>query len=178
MVAAVAILTGAYFVWIYNKFISLKNAGEAALNQIRVALKKRFDLLAELLEATKSYAKYERETLEAVTKLRTASYRTPGEISEADREGRRILASVLGVLEAYPNLRTSEPVVNMMNAASSVEDEIARLRYTYNSIAQQFNTMREQFPSNIVASMMGFGKMDYLQIPREVEERPRLNFNV
>ncbi len=169
-------LIAAYWVVTYNKFISLKNAGEAALNQIRVALKKRLDLLAELLDATKSYAKYERSTIESVTRLRAESYRSPREIAEADRESGRILAGVLGVLEAYPQLRASEPVVNMMEAARSVENEIARLRYTYNSIAQQYNTMAEQFPSSLIASLSGFRRMEYLEIQGNLEERPSLSF--
>jgi len=176
LAVAVPALILLYIAFIYNRFITLKNAAESLLNQIRVALRKRMDLLAELVEATKSYAKYERETLESVTKLRTAPLRGPAEISRADAEAGRAFANIIATLEAYPNLRASEPVVKTMEAASSVEDEIARLRYTYNSVIQQYNTLLEMFPSNLVASALGFRKMEYLKMPKEVEERPSLAF--
>ncbi|RLE92589.1 MAG: LemA family protein [Thermoprotei archaeon] len=178
LAVAVPVILIIYFISIYNRFVSLKNAAEASLNQIKVGLKKRLDLIAELVEATKSYAKYERETLEKITKLRTSVFATPGEVSEAEEETRRLLGQVLAVVEAYPSLRASEPVAKLMEAARSVEDEIARLRYTYNSVVQQYNTMIDTFPSSVVASMKGFKKLPYLRMPEEVERRPSLSFQV
>lgn len=167
-----------YLVSIYNRFMRLKNAAEASLNQIKVGLQKRMDLLAELVEATKSYVSYERSTLEAVTKLRTEVYKaeTPEKITEAERETRTLLGRILAVAESYPDLKASEVVTNLMNSARSVEDEIARLRYTYNNVIQEYNTMIDVFPSNLIASFLGLRKMPYLEVPKEVEQRPRLTF--
>ncbi|RLE61278.1 MAG: LemA family protein [Thermoprotei archaeon] len=178
--AVILVILGfiAYLVSVYNRFMKLKNAAEASLNQIKVGLQKRMDLLAELVEATKSYVNYERSVLESVTKLRTEVYAaaTPEKITEAERESRALLGRILAVAENYPDLKASEVVTNLMNSAKSVEDEIARLRYTYNNVVQEYNTMIDMFPSNMIASFMGLRKLPYLEVPREAEQRPRLTF--
>jgi|GEM_PF-3395005 len=109
----------------YNRFKKLKNAAEVTLEQIRVAMKKRLDMISELVESVRSYAKFEKETLQ--------------------RSGN---------------------VEQSMNAIQSVEDEIARHRYTYNNIVQEYNTMRDVIPSSLVAASFSFGKMDYLEFER------------
>ncbi len=168
----------AYYFIIYNRFMKLRNAADATLNQIRVAIRKRLDLIGELVDAVKSYAKFEREVLEKVTKLRTSiAYASPEEVRDIDRESRNILGRLLAVMEAYPELKTSEVVSKLMDAVKSVEDEIARHRYTYNNIIQQYNTMIDTFPSKIIASINGFTKLPYLETRVGVtEERPRIEF--
>ncbi len=170
----------AMFVSIYNRFQQLKNGAEATFNQIKVAMKKRLDLLNELLESVKSYARYERDTFERVTKLRTEVMKVnrPQDLQKIDAETRAILGNVLVSVENYPELKTSEPVRKLMDAANQVEDEIARLRYTYNNIVQELNTMIDTIPSNLVAALTGIRKMDYLQFGEEVERRPELDWNV
>lgn len=122
----------------------MRNAAEATLAQMRVALRKRLDMMAQLVEAAKEYATFERETLEAVTKMRTTVVSAmPEEVSDIERESRRILARLFAVAESYPALRTIESVSNLMNSVKSTEDEIARLRYTYNNIVQEYNTRVE-----------------------------------
>ncbi len=168
------------FVTTYNRFQTLKNGAEATFNQIKVAMKKRLDLLGELLESVKSYAKYERETFERVTKMRTEVMKvsTPQELQKIDAETRRLLGSIMVSVENYPELKASEPVKELMDAAKQVEDEIARLRYTYNNIVQEYNTMIDTIPSNMIAALMGLKKLEYLQFEEEVEKRPELNWNV
>lgn len=166
-----------YAVYLYNRFQALRVAGEATLNQVRVALRKRLDMISQLVEAAKEYAVFERETLESVTKMRAAvASAPPEEVRDIDRESGRLLARVLAVAESYPTLRTAEPVSKLMDAVKSVEDEIARLRYTYNNIVQEYNTRIYTFPSSLVARMMGAGKMPYLEVGGpELEERPRIS---
>lgn len=166
-----------YFVSIYNKFQSLRNSAEATLGQIRVALKKRLDMIEQLVEAVKSYAKFERETFEKITTLRSqASTSKAADLGNVDRESRAILGNVLAVAESYPDLKTSNTVTNLMDSVKGVEDEISRQRYTYNNIAQQYNIMQDTIPSRFVAGMMRLIKLDYLKFEEDIEKRPRIEF--
>ncbi len=165
---------------IYNRFQQLRNGAEATLGQIKVALKKRLDMLTELLESVKSYARFERETLEKITKMRTdvLKARSAEEIQKIERESRRILGAITVTVENYPDLKTSETVKKLMDATKEVEDEIARHRYTYNNIVQEFNTKIDTFPSNFVAKLFGFGKMRYLEFEEETEKGPELGWQL
>jgi LemA protein len=167
-----------YVISIYNRFQTLKNGAEATLGQIRVALKKRLDMINQLVEAVKSYASFEKETLTKITELRSSVLKanTAEDIQNIDRESRNILGNILVAVENYPELKTSETVKELMDAIKGIEDEIARHRYTYNNIVQEFNTKVDIFPSNIVASLFGFRKMDYLQFEEEIYERPKISF--
>ncbi len=168
----------AYMVYTYNRFQVLRNAAEATLAQIRVALRKRLDLIGQLVDAVKSYARFEKETLEKITRMRASiGSASPEQVREIERETRTILARLIAVAENYPELRTAETVSKLMEAVRSVEDEIARQRYTYNNIVQQYNTMIDTYPSRIVALMAGIRKLPYLEVGgREIEERPRIEF--
>ena len=175
VVAIVALL--AYFVSVYNRLYRLKNSASATLGQVRVALKKRLDMIEQLLDAVKSYAKFERETFEKITSLRSAVFKAAArDLSDVDRESRRILGGIMAVAESYPELRTSETVSKLMESVRSIEDEIARHRYTYNNIVQEYNIMLDTVPSKFVASMQGMTKMEYLEFEEEIERRPEIRF--
>ncbi len=176
IVFALAIYIGA----IYNRFQQLKNGAEATFNQIKVAMKKRLDLLSELLESVKSYARYERDTFERVTKMRTEVMKasTPQDLQKIDAETRGLLGNIIVSVENYPELKTSSVVQELMSSAKSVEDEIARLRYTYNNVVQEYNTRMDIIPDGIIASLMGLKKLEYLHFEESVERRPELDWNV
>ncbi len=177
IVVVIALILIGIFVGIYNRFFALKNSAEATLGQIRVALKKRLDMIDQLLGAVKSYAKFEKETLENVTKYRASiGSATPEAISEIDRQSAGILGRLIAVAENYPDLKTSTTVTNLMESVKTIEDEIARQRYTYNNIAQQFNTMLDTIPSNIVGMIIGLIKLEYLKFEEAIETRPRIEF--
>lgn len=166
-----------YFIGIYNRFQSLKNSSEATLGQIRVAMKKRLDMIDQLLGAVKSYAKFERETLEKVTAMRTmVATAGAGDLNEIERESRSLLGRLFAVAESYPDLKTNSTVMDLMNAVRGVEEEIARQRYTYNNISQQFNIMRDVIPSNVVANMLGLQKLEYLEFEEAIETPPEIEF--
>jgi LemA protein len=168
----------AYYFVVYNRFMKLKNAAEATLGQIKVALRKRLDLIGELVDAVKSYASFEKSTLEKITSLRASiATASPEELRDVERESREFLGRLLAVAESYPELKTSEAVVNLMNSTRELEDEIARHRYTYNNIVQEYNTMIDTYPSRIVAQINGFIKLPYLEVGgEELEERPEIRF--
>jgi LemA protein len=156
----------------------LRNAGEATLGQVKVAMKKRLDMIEQLVDSIKSYASFERDTLEKITRMRASVGRaSPEELGRIDGESRGILGNILAVAENYPDLKTSETVVMTMNAIKELEEEIARHRYTYNNIIQDFNTMLDVIPSKFVGSSIGLKKMDYLEFGEEELRRPEVSWS-
>ncbi|MBN1455742.1 MAG: LemA family protein [Methanomicrobia archaeon] len=179
---ALAVILGlsivSYFFLTYNRFQSLKNAGEATLGQVKVALKKRLDMIEQLVESVKSYARFERDTYEKITQLRANIGKAgAGELGRIDAESRGLLGSLIAVAENYPALRTSETVVVTMNAIKELEDELARHRYTYNNIVQEFNTKLDVVPSNLVGASIGLKKMEYLEFTEEELRRPAVSWS-
>ena len=166
-----------YFIGIYNRLYTLKNSSEATLGQIRVAMKKRLDMIDQLLGAVKSYAKFEQETLQKVTAMR-ASVGTagPGDLNDIEKESRSIFGRLLAVAENYPDLKTNTTVLNLQDSIRSIEEEIARQRYTYNNISQQFNIMCDTIPSKFVANMISMKKLDYLQFEEQISTPPKIEF--
>lgn len=167
-----------YFFIIYNRFQSLKNAGEATLGQVKVALKKRLDMIEQLVESVKSYARFERDTYEKITSMRASLGKaSTGELNQIDAASRSLLGNLLAVAENYPVLKTSETVMVTMNALKELEEEIARHRYTYNNIVQEFNTMLDVVPSNFVGSSIGLKKREYLEFREEDLRRPTVSWS-
>lgn len=162
-----------YYFSIYNRLKSLMNAGDATLSQTRVAMKKRLDMIEQLVEAVKSYAKFEQGTFVKITSMR-ASVGKAGteELREIDGISRGILGNILAVAENYPALKTSDTVTITMNSIKDIEDEIARHRYTYNNIIQEYNTMLDTIPSKYVGHSAGMSKMEYLDFLDEELKRP------
>lgn len=179
-VVALILVVVLYVVTVYNRYQKLRNGAEATLGQIKVALKKRLDVLSQLVENLKSYASFEKETLEKITQLRTSVLKanSPKEIQEIDAESRRIFGNVLVSFENYPELKTSVLSKDVNDAVRNLEDEIARYRYTYNNIVQEFNTLLDTFPSNLIGSAFNFRKMEYLKFGEELEKTLDLSWKV
>lgn len=155
-----------YFSMIFNRLQSLRNGAEATLSQIRVAMKKRLDTIEQLVESVKSYASFESQTMERITQIRSGLERAgPSDLQRIEAESRGVVGSIYAVAEGYPNLKTSESVLMAMNAIREIEDEIARHRYTYNNIIQEVNTMRDTYPSRLIAGRMP--KLDYLSFEED-----------
>jgi len=162
-----------YMLYVYNRLISLKNAIENTYNQIKVAMKKRFDMIGQLVDTTKSYLKYEKSVFTEVTKLRRMSITTPYDIKKADQAARTLLGRLFAVMENYPDIRGSENVKELQESIKNIEDEIARQRYLYNDQVQTFNIITDIFPSNIIARIFGFKRKEYLKFGEEIEKRPK-----
>ena len=179
IISVALLLVIVYFISIYNRFQTLKNGSVATLGQIRVALKKRLDMISQLLDSVQSYAKFETSTLEKITQMRTSVLKADtGAIANIEAESRQILGKILVSVENYPDLKTSETVRKLMDSVKDVEDEVARHRYTYNNIVQEFNTMTDVVPSNICASLFRFVKLDYLEFEEDITKRPDLKWHV
>ena len=177
IVAIVVIGLVLWFVGIYNQFYRYRNAADATLGQIRVAMKKRLDMIEQLLGAVKSYAKFEKETLTKVTEMRASVLKgTPAQLNTIERESRALLGTLIATAEAYPDLKTSQTVTSLMDSVKGVEEEIARQRYTYNNIVQQFNTMLDVLPSSIIGRLIGLLKLEYLQFEEAISTPPKIEF--
>ncbi len=170
----------AIIVWailVYNRLIALNNAIENTFHQIQVAMKKRFDMIGQLVDATKGYLKYEKSVFTSVTKLRSASLITPDDIKRANDLATSVLGRIFAVMENYPKLQGIEAVKELQDSIKNIEAEIARQRYLYNDQVQTFNVLIQIFPNNMIAGMLGFTKKPYLKFGKEIEKRPEINIS-
>jgi LemA protein len=175
VIALVLLALLAVFVYSYNRLFRFRNAAEAELGQVRVAMKKRFDMIEQLLGAVQGYSRFEREVFEKVASLRTQiATAGPQALADIQRESANLFGSIRAVAEAYPDLKASETVKKLMDAVVSNEDEIARQRYTYNNVVQEFNTMVDVIPTNFVAGVLSMRKLEYLQFEKEIEAAPKV----
>jgi LemA protein len=175
IILAAVVVLAVYLITIFNRLLRLQNSAEANLSQIQVAMKKRLDMIEQLLGAVRSYIKYERDVFTTVAELRRRiTQGGAGELSDVDRESRSIFSALLAVAEDYPVLKADQTIQRLMDAIISVEDEIARHRYTYNNIVQEFNTMIDTIPSNFVAGAMDLQDLNYLEFEEKVEKAPIL----
>ena len=176
LLIGVLLALGYSFVNIYNDFKKYRNAADATMGQVKVAMKKRLDMIEQLLGAVKGYVKHERELFESIARLR-AGIDTAENLGELETETRTITGSLLAVAEAYPDLKASEGVQNLMEAIIDVEDEIARHRYTFNNVVQEYNTMQETIPSSLLAGYAGAHKLGYLEFEEKIKNPPDISVN-
>lgn len=173
--AAVLLIVIFIAVWISlrNKLFRLKNQVEEAWSTIDVQLKKRYDLIPNLVETVKGYAKHESGTLEAVIKARNIaiSAKTTDEKINAENALSGTLKSLFKLKEAYPELKANQNFIDLQNQLRNIEDEIASARRYYNAVVREFNTRLEIFPSNIVARRIRLEKQKYFELDSEEERK-------
>ncbi|HIV00605.1 MAG TPA: LemA family protein [Candidatus Stercoripulliclostridium merdipullorum] len=163
---------------IYNKLVKLNNRVENSWAQIDVQLKKRYDLVPNLVETVKGYATHEKEVLTEVTKARASvgSARTPEESIEANNTLSGALSRLLVVAERYPNLQANANFLDLQATLKDLEHKIAMSRQFYNDSVMNYNQKRELFPSNIVAKIFRFKEAAYFEAGEEVKEAPKVQF--
>jgi LemA protein len=170
------------FAWIagaYNGLVRLRNQLENAWAQIDVQLKRRHDLIPNLVETVKGYAKHERETFEKVTQARNMamSAKTVGERAEAENVLTGALKSLFAVAEAYPELKANQNFLALQEELTSTENKISFSRQFYNDTVMTFNTRIEVFPTNIIAGMFHFVRHEFFEVKAEEErEAPKVQF--
>ena len=187
-------IIAALVVWaisIYNGLVVLRNRFKNAFSQIDVQLKRRYDLIPNLVEVAKGYIKHERETLEAVIKARNsaqsaavAAAAAPGNAAAMQSLGAAegALSGVLGrmfaLAEAYPDLKANTNMLSLQEELSSTENKVAFSRQAFNDSVMEYNTKRESFPDNIFAGMFQFGPAELLAATESAEERkaPKIAF--
>src|SRR4030043_2111332 len=169
------------FIGIYNGLVRLRNQVKNAWAQIDVQLKRRHDLIPNRVETVKGYMKFERETLEAVTKARNialqASSAGAGERAKVEGELSSALSRLLAVVERYPDLKANQNFLALQEEITSTENKISFSRQFYNDSALKFNNKTHMFPSNVVASMFGFKASEFFEVTLAAErEAPKVSF--
>ena len=162
VVAVVAL----WLVWAYNNFVRLTNRSEEAWSDIDVQLKRRYDLIPNLIETVKGYAAHEAGTLQKVTEARTKAMgaQTVGEHAQAENMLTGALKSLFAVSESYPDLKANSNFVELQRELSDTENKIQAARRFYNSVVQDLQNAIEQFPTNIVGSTFGFKTHEFFQL--------------
>ena len=166
-VCLVVVLLLAWGLTGYNKLVRQRNQVDAAWAQIDVQLKRRYDLIPNLVETVKGYAAHERGTLDAVVQARNSAVNAAGQAPAARAQAENALTQTLGRLfalaEAYPNLKANQNFLGLQNELSNTEDKIAYARQFYNSAVQTYNTSTQSIPTNIIAGVCGFRARDLFQ---------------
>ena len=173
VILAVIVIAGAWLVGIYNGFIKSKNNCEEAYSTMDVYLKKRFDLIPNLVETVKGYAKHESETFEKVVKARSmvGSATTVEERAEAENQLTGTLKTLFAVAEAYPELHANTNFLDLQSQLQKLEGEIAESRKYYNATVKTYNNKVEMFPSSIIANIFGFGRKPMFEVNSEEERQ-------
>lgn len=167
-----------YIIATYNKLVVVRNRVRDAWAQIDVQLKRRFDLIPNLVETVKGYATHERETLESVTAARTRymSSATPEQQMESNNMLSQALTHLFAVAEQYPDLKANQNFMNLQQELSNTEDKISYARQFYNDTVLKFNNKVEMFPSNIIAGMFGFKLAAFFRAEEQAYQAPQIKF--
>jgi len=188
---AIVIALAVWAVTIYNGLVARRNRFKNGFAQIDVQLKRRYDLIPNLVETAKGYIKHERETLEAVIKARNtavsaaqAAGANPGnpaammQLGQAEGALTGMLGKLFALAEAYPDLKANQNMLAIQEELSSTENKVAFSRQAFNDSVMEYNTKRESFPDTIFAGMFGFGPAELLQATESAEERkaPQVKF--
>ncbi len=171
VIVAGIILLGLWLIAVYNGLIKLRNQTDEAWSDIDVQLKRRHDLIPNLVETVKGYAKHERELFEKVTQARAQAVNANGAAAKGQAENALsdTLKSLFAVAENYPELKANQNFLKLQDELSDTENKIQASRRFYNGNVRDFNTRIQVFPNNMVASMLGFKKYEFFEVENEAE---------
>lgn len=181
IIIVVAVVLGIFLAGLYNGLVRARNRVDEAWSDITVQLKRRYDLIPNLIETVKGYAKHEKETLDAVIKARNAAMNASGvaETGKAENMLEGTLKSLFALTENYPDLKANENFMQLQGELVDTEDKIQASRRLYNSSVRAFSDKVQVFPTNIFASMFGFkADREYFEVENqaEVEAAPTVKF--
>lgn len=177
VIAAVVLLV----IWVicgYNSLVALRNRVRNQWSQVDVQLKRRFDLVPNLVETVKGYAVHERETLEAVMAARSRAVNagTVEEAASANGELSKALGRLLSVSESYPELKANANFMELQNTLAEIENKIAHARQFYNDTVMKYQNKREMFPGNLIAGVFGFKEEPYFKADAAERENVKVTF--
>tara|TARA_Y100000310_G_C20639758_1_gene793238 strand:- start:1164 stop:1715 length:552 start_codon:yes stop_codon:yes gene_type:complete len=178
IITIIVLIALTFFIY-YNRFVRLSHQVDNSLAQINVQLKKRSDLVPNLLNSVKGYMKHERKIISEVTEARKAlvGARNMEKKMKAGNKLQSALKSIFAIAENYPDLKANETFLHLQQELSSIEDKVAYARQYYNDGIMSYNVMTHTIPGKWFANMYGFKKKDYLQIPEEAKAVPKVNFD-
>jgi LemA protein len=170
----------AWVVLAYNRLVSLRNQVDNAWRQIDVQLKRRHDLIPNLVEAVKGYMQFERDTLTQVVEARAKAVSAPDQASRMAAESQITtgLGKLLAVMENYPQLKADENVLKLQEELTTTENQLAFARQSYNDVVLDLNTRIQTFPSNLIASNFGFRPADYFKGAPEEQAVPKVDLSM
>ncbi len=162
----IVVVLGLFLIAIYNKLVALRQTGNQAWSDIDVQLKQRYDLIPNLVNTVKGYAKHEKDTLEAVVSARNAAMSAGNVTDQAAAENMLTgaLKSLFALAEAYPDLKANTNFLQLQAEISDVENKIAAARRFYNNAVAEYNTAQEQFPAVMLAKQFGFSHRDFFEV--------------
>lgn len=172
------VLTAAYVVSVRNTFVKLNEDIDAKYAQVENQLKRRADLIPNLVNTVKGYAKHEREIFEKLfeSRAKMMSAKSPAELFSASNELGTALGRLLVIVENYPNLKADTTFIRLMDELSGTENRISVERMRYNDAVKAYNVKVKMFPSNIVAGFFGFQPRPYFEVPEKDKELPKVEF--
>jgi LemA protein len=174
------LFTGGYVTSIFNRFARWRNKVKDAWSNIDVALKRRHDLIPNLISTVKGYTLHEQETLNSVVEARAAAMKVPGSDlrgqMQAENRLQQALGSLIAISESYPDLKASEPFTRLQQELSHLEENLERSRRYYNSMVRENNSYGETFPARLFAGPFLFKHFDYYQAPTEDRENVTVDF--
>jgi LemA protein len=180
VISIALVLIVVFLIGIYNGLVRLKVTCDNAWADIDVQLKRRYDLIPNLVETVKGYAAHEKGTLEAVINARNRAMTatSPGDKAQAENMLSGALKSLFALSEAYPQLRAIESFTSLQNSLSEIEDTVQNARRYYNAVVRDLNTKIQQFPTNIFANMLGFKPREFFEVSAPAErEAPKVSFS-
>jgi LemA protein len=179
VILAVLVVIALVVIAIYNGLVRLRAQADGAWSDIDVQLKRRYDLIPNLVEAVKGYAGHERSTLEAVVSARNRAMAATGPAAKAEAEGTlaQALRQVFALAEAYPQLRAAENFAQLQTSLGQIEEAVQNARRYYNAVVRDLNTRIGQFPSNLIAGTFGFTPREYFELTSDAERQaPKVSF--
>src|SRR2546427_8655114 len=176
--AGLIIVVGIWLMTSYNGLVALRQSAKNAWAQIDVQLKRRHDLIPNLVNTVKGYAAHEKETFERVinARARATSATSPAEVIKAEGELSSALARLLAVSEAYPELKANQNFLSLQEELTSTENRVAYARQFYNDNVTKLNTQIQTFPTVVIAGMFGFKAEPFFETPSEEKEAPKVQF--
>ncbi len=180
LIVVILVAIVAWIVFAYNRLVSLRNQVDNAWRQIDVQLKRRHDLIPNLVEAVKGYMQFERDTLTQVVEARAKAVSAPDQASRMAAENQITagLGKLLAVMENYPQLKADENVLKLQEELTTTENQLAFARQGYNDVVLELNTRIQTFPSNIIANNFGFHPADYFKGAPEEQAVPKVDLSM
>jgi len=165
-------------VGMYNSLVRLREQGDGAWADIDVQLKRRYDLIPNLVETVKGYASHEKDTLERVVQARNQAMSAQGPAAKAEAEGMLAgaLKSLFALSEAYPQLQAAQGFRDLQASLSQIEEQVAQARRYYNAVVRDFNTKTQTFPSVLIARAFGFTEREFFEIAEAEKAVPKVDF--
>jgi len=180
LIWGVLFAAAAWIVWTYNGLVALRHQIQNAWKQMEVQLKRRYDLIPNLVETVKGYMKYEQDTLQSVIDARSRAMASTGVKEAAEAQGAlsQSLGKIFALMENYPELKANENVSRLQEELTTTENQIAFARQYYNDLVMRFNMKQEVFPSNVIASFFRFQPGEFFSVAESEKAVPRVDLKL